>query len=121
MSRELRQALRRLWRRPIVTGVAVAALAIGIGATTALFSVAHAVVLRPLPYEQPDRLVLLWQSDRERGQPFVEMSYPTFRDWRSEHGVFEDLAGFPSTNQAWVMTGRGEPLRADGRSASLHS
>ena len=81
---------------------------------------AHAVVLRPLPYARPDRLVLVWQSDRERGQPFVEMSYPTFRDWRANRAVFEDLAGFPSTNQGWILTGQGEPVNVTGRLVSAN-
>ena len=120
MGSDLRQTLRRLRRRPVTTAVAVLTLAVGIGATTAIFSVAHAVVLRPLPYAQPDRLVLVWQSDRERGQPFVEMSYPTFRDWRANRAVFEDLAGFPSTNQGWILTGQGEPVNVTGRLVSAN-
>jgi hypothetical protein len=77
---DLAHAVRRLARRPGFVAVATATLAVGIGASTALFSVAHAVVLRPLPYARPERLVTLWQQDLERGQPFVEMSYPAFRD-----------------------------------------
>lgn len=115
---DLAHAVRRLARRPLLTLVATATLAIGIGGATAIFSVAHAVILRPLPYAQPDRLVSLWQSDLRRGQPFVEMSYPTFRDWRERNGVFEDLAGLPSTNQSWTLRGRGEPVQLVGRLVS---
>jgi putative ABC transport system permease protein len=115
---ELADGLRRLGRRPGFTLVATITLALGIGGATAIFSVAQAVVLRPLPYADPDRLVLLWQSDRERGQPFVEMSYPTFRDWRRSNSVFEDLAGLPSTNQTWTLSGRGEPVKLVGRLVS---
>jgi putative ABC transport system permease protein len=61
---------------------------------------------------------MLWQSDRERGQPFVEMSYPTFRDWRASNPAFEDLAGLPSTNQSWTLSGRGEPVELVGRLVS---
>jgi putative ABC transport system permease protein len=118
MGLDLRHALRRLARRPLATAVAVLTLAIGIGGATALFSVAHAVVLRPLPYVQPDRLVLLWQNDLERGQPFVEMSYPMFRDWSADRSVFEALAASPSTNQSWVLTGPGEPAHVTGRLVS---
>jgi predicted permease len=112
---ELRQAGRRLRRRPAMALVAGATLAVGIGGATAVFSVAHAVLLRPLPYASPDRLVLVWQQDPERSQPFVEMSYPAFRDWRSGSAVFEELAGMPSTNQGFTMTGRGEPVALTGR------
>ena len=115
---DLAHAVRRLGRRPAFTLVAAATLAIGIGGATSLFSVAHAVILRPLPYAEPDRLALVWQSDRERGQPFVEMSYPTFRDWRASNPCFEDLAGLPSTNQTWTLSGRGEPVELVGRLVS---
>jgi len=120
MGHDLRQALQRLRRRPVATAIAILTLAVGIGATTAIFSVAHAVILRPLPYAHPERLVLVSQRDRERGQPFVEMSYPTFRDWRADDTVFEDLAGFPSTNQGWVMAGQGEPTSVTGRLVSAN-
>jgi predicted permease len=108
-------ALRRLGRRPGIAILGVATLAVGIGGATAIFSVADAVVLRPMPFADPGRLVVMWQSDRPRSQPFVEMSYPTFRDWRAHNFVFEDLAGMPSTNQSWVLTGRGEPAKITGR------
>jgi len=112
---DLVHALRRIARRPAFAFVATATLALGIGGATAIFSVAHAVMLRPLPYAEPDRLVMLWQNDQERGQPFVEMSYPTFRDWRAGNAVFDDLAGLPSTNQSWTLDAHGEPVELTGR------
>ncbi len=115
---DLAHAVRRLKQRPGFTLVAAGTLAVGIGGATALFSVAHAVILRPLPYAEPDRLALVWQSDRERGQPFVEMSYPAFRDWRASNPAFEGMAGMPSTNQSWTLSGRGEPLELVGRLVS---
>jgi putative ABC transport system permease protein len=118
LRQDLVHAVRRFVRRPLWTLVAAATLAGGISGATAIFSVAHAVILRPLPYAQPDRLVLVWQSDLRRGQPFVEISYPTFRDWRARNTVFEDLAGLPSTNQSWTLRGRGEPVELVGRLVS---
>jgi putative ABC transport system permease protein len=118
LRQDLASAARRLARRPGFTLVAAATLAVGIGGAVAIFSVAHAVMLRPLPYAEPDRLALVWQSDRERGQPFVEMSYPTFRDWRASNPAFEDMAGLPSTNQTWTMSGRDEPVELVGRLVS---
>jgi putative ABC transport system permease protein len=115
---DLAHAVRRLARRPAFAAVATATLAVGIGAATALFSVAHAVVLRPLPYAHPERLVMLWQQDLDRGQPFVEMSYPAFHDWRAANPVFEDLAGLMSTNESWTLAGRGEPVELTGRLVS---
>src|SRR5262245_20787126 len=115
---DLAHAVRRLARRPGFTAVAAQTLAVGIGGAAAIFSVAHAVILRPLPYAEPDRLALVWQSDRERAQPFLEMSYPAFRDWRAGNPVFEDMAGLPSTNQSWTLSGRGEPVELMGRLVS---
>jgi putative ABC transport system permease protein len=112
---DLAHALRRLGRRKGFALVAAATLALGIGGSVAIFSVAHAVVLRPLPYADPERLVLAWQRDLERGQAFVEMSYPSYRHWREANAVFDDLAGLPSTNQSWTLSGRGEPVALVGR------
>jgi predicted permease len=115
LRQDLRQAARGLALRPGLTMVAVLTLGLGIGGATAIFSVADAVILRPLPFAAPDRLVMLWQTDRIKDQPFVEMGYPTFRDWREQNRVFADMAGMPSTNQGWVLTGRGEPVPLLGR------
>src|SRR5262245_14373718 len=117
-AQDLAHAARRLWRRPAFTAVAAGTLALGIGGAVAIFSVARAVVLRPLPYAEPDRLALVWQSDAERGQPFVEMSYPAFRDWRASNPSFQDMAGLPSTNQTWTLSERGEPVELVGRLVS---
>jgi putative ABC transport system permease protein len=118
LALDLAHAARRLWRRPAFAAVAAGTLALGIGGAVAIFSVARAVVLRPLPYASPERLAMLWQRDAERGQPFVEMSYPAFRDWRASNPSFEDMAGLPSTNQTWTLSGRGEPVELVGRLVS---
>ena len=73
---DLRYALRSYRRRPLFFAVAAGALALAIGASTAVFSVVDAVLLRPLPFAEPERLVLLWQSIPERNAPFVEVLVP---------------------------------------------
>ncbi len=98
---DVSHALRRLARRPALTSVEIATLAAGVGVATALFCIADAVVLRPLPYRDASRLALVWQRDPGRAQPFVELSYPVFRGWREEGRAFEELAGMSSTNQSW--------------------
>jgi putative ABC transport system permease protein len=115
LRRDLVHAARRLRRRPAFTLVAVLTLGLGLGGATALFSVADAVVLRPLPFAEPERVVLFWQSHPPRDLSFVEMSYPAFRDFRARNQVFAALAGMPSTNQSYVLTGRGEPTPIEGR------
>lgn len=90
MLADLRYALRMLMKAPAFAVIAIAALALGIGANTAIFSVVNAVLLRPLPYPQPDRLVLL----RERMPIFDSgsVSYPNYLDWRAAQRSFTDLA-----------------------------
>jgi putative ABC transport system permease protein len=111
---DLRHAGRALVRRPLLFAVSAGALALGIGASTAVFSVVDAVLLRPLPFAEPGRLVLLWQSIPERNAPFVEVSYPYFQEIRSRSRTLAGLAAMPSVNSGFTLGGR-EPARVDGR------
>ena len=88
--RDLRYALRMMSKHPGFTAIAVLTLAAGIGATTAMFSVINAVLLRPLPYPAAEQLVLLWES--EPGASFMMVSYPDSLDWRQQNRTFEELA-----------------------------
>jgi putative ABC transport system permease protein len=123
-SRESRiagMAFPRLVRsRPSIPLVAIATLALGIGGATAIFSVADAVILRPLPFADPGRIVLLWQKETTRNQPFVELSYPSFREWREQSRSFVEMAGMPSTNMGLLWKGNGEPQRLLGRWVTGH-
>jgi predicted permease len=112
---EVRHAARALRRRPGLCAAAIVTLALGIGGATAIFSVADAVMLRPLPYEDPDRLVMAWQQNLARKQTLLEISYPTFREWRDHGRSFASLAGMPAVNQEFSITGRGEPITVAGR------
>ena len=91
---DLRYAARSLRRAPGFTIVAVTTLALGIGANTALFSVVSAVLLRPLPYPEPDRLVRVWTAQPEAGLPRSGTALPDYRAWRSGNRTFEDLGAF---------------------------
>jgi putative ABC transport system permease protein len=107
---DLRYGVRMLLRNPGFTVVAVLALTLGIGADSAIFSVVNAVLLRPLPYPDSDRLVVL----RERS-PQIEgmsVSYPNFIDWREQNSSFENLGVF--RRQSYSLTGSGEPERLVG-------
>ena len=88
--KELRLAFRQLRKSPGFTAVAVLTLALGIGANTAIFSVVNAVLLRPLPYPQPDRLIVFNQTART--MPNISVSFPDYMDYRRDNTVFEHLA-----------------------------
>ncbi len=91
---DLRLGLRVLAQKPVFTAVAVLTLALGIGANAAIFSVVNAVLLKPLPFENPDELVLVWETHHGKGLPLMYASPPNYADWRSRNQVFDDVAVF---------------------------
>jgi len=111
LSNDVRFALRALARRPGFALVAVLTLAVGIGANTAVYSIAEAVLLRPLPFREPDRLVLVWERNVIRDRTRNVVNPGNYLEWRDRNGVFESLAAF----SPWSMnlTGEGEPVRLD--------
>jgi putative ABC transport system permease protein len=92
LLQDVRYALRQLRKSPGFTSVAVVTLALGIGANTAIFSVVEGVVLAPLPYFEPDRLVMVWENNPRF--PRVWDSYPNFQDWQRSAGSFQQMAAF---------------------------
>src|SRR5262245_60949085 len=119
MYNDLRFAFRMLRKSPAFTAVAVLTLALGIGANTAIFSVVNAVLLRPLPYQKPSRLVLLWQRFTRLGLDRVVVSASEFSDYRDQTTSFEEIAAFGY--ESFNLTGGNEPERIQGAvvSASL--
>ena len=115
LMHNMRHAIRGLRKSPGFTLVAVLTLALGIGGATSMFSVADAVVLRPLPYADEDRLVVISMSDRDRNQPFLEFSYPAYREWRDRSREFQTVSAMSSVNDETILTGRGEPVPVEGR------
>jgi putative ABC transport system permease protein len=103
-----------LWKSPGFTLVTVLALALGIGANTAIFSVVNTVLLRPLPYPNGERIVFIGEWSQQ--VPEMSVSYPNFSDWRDQQQTMERIAAFRSAN--YVVTGGGEPERLDGRQVS---
>ena len=94
IGRDTRYALRTLRATPAFTAVIVATLALGIGANSAVFSVVHGVLLRELPYESPDRLVMVWETDRDSGTEREGASIPDYFDFRARARSFVSLAAF---------------------------
>ncbi|HWO01098.1 MAG TPA: ABC transporter permease, partial [Blastocatellia bacterium] len=82
LRQDLAYGLRTLVRNPAFTIVAVLALALGTGANTAIFSVVNGVLLKPLPFRQPDRLVMVWTNNTKSNQPESALSVPDFLDYR---------------------------------------
>lgn len=104
---------RMLRKYPAFTVVAMLTVALGVGPNTAIFTLLNAVLLRPLPYPESDRLVALNESDRQRD---ISVSYLNYQDWIRQQTVFERLALFRT--EAFTLTGRGEPERLVGAIAT---
>lgn len=112
LARDFRVGFRALRKRPLFTVIAATTLALGIGANTAIFSVVYAFLLRDLPYPDADRLVVVWGTDRARGDTETRVSYPDFEDWREQNESFEDLAAFFAFPNGDVnLTGGADPER----------
>ncbi|HEY8022566.1 MAG TPA: ABC transporter permease, partial [Thermoanaerobaculia bacterium] len=110
--RDLRFGCRRLWSQPGFTLVALLALALGIGANTAIFSLLDAVVLRPLPYRDPGRMVALWASSPAQGLPQIQISFTQFRALNEQARSFAALAAY--VEEPMNLQERGDPLSLDG-------
>lgn len=108
--RDIRYGIRSLSKRPGFTAMAVIALALGIGANTAIFSLVNAVLLRPLPFAEPDRLVWMWGNIRGGGNR-ASVSPLDFLDYRKQNTTFEEFAASFSVPLALNLTGSGEPER----------
>ena len=114
---DVRYAVRSLLRHPGFTVVAVLTFALGIGANTAVFSVFNGVLLRPLPYPDPDRITMVWMDNRRQGIKEDITSYPNFLDWR-QSSSFAHMAGYTTT--AFNLTGAEEPERLEGAQATAN-
>jgi putative ABC transport system permease protein len=95
LLQDLRYGMRILMKSPGFTLIAVFTLALGIGANTAIFSVVSAVIWRPLPYESPEQLVMVWESPTREKQPIQSPTSPAmFLAWRENKDVFSDVAAY---------------------------
>src|SRR6476660_6749868 len=117
LLQDLRYGFRTLLKSPGFTLIAVAALALGVGANSAMFSIVNAVLLRPMPYPQPERLLRIYTSTKNFRQSSV--SYPNFLDWRQRSRAFDAMAAYRTDN--FNLTGQANPERLRGEmvSASL--
>jgi putative ABC transport system permease protein len=111
LAQDARYALRMLRKSPGFTAIAIVTLAVGIGANTAIFSVVYSVLLKPLPYPQPDQLVVVFEAKPQEGIPQSGSSYQDFREFRNENHVFSQLGGLATHDLN--LTGHGEPFQVD--------
>src|SRR5262249_35907376 len=109
LVRDLQFGLRMLLKTPGFTAVSLITLALGIGATTAMFSVVNGVLLRPLPYKEPDKLVLINEKSPQSGQTPISLPAPDVLTFQRESRSFEGVAGFQETRMD--LTGLGSPVR----------
>ena len=109
MGRDLKHALRSIGSRPALAGIIVLTLAIAIGVNTAIFSVVYGVLLRPLDYDSPERLVTIWENNLEQGQDEVQTSTTTYVDWRTRSQTLESVAVYQYVG--FTLTGDGDPVR----------
>src|SRR5690242_3917235 len=110
MILEIRSAARSLVRSRFVSILAIVAFALGIGITTAVFSIFNGVLLQPLPYPHPEQLVAVYGT--QPTCPTCPASFPKYHDWKTRNNVFSAMGG--STQASFAMTGQGDPARVSG-------
>lgn len=118
---DIRFGFRTLIKSPTLTIAAVLSLALAIAANGAVFSVVNAVLLRPLPFKDPDRLVRVWGTIQKEGDNTRPVSYPEFQDWRSQSTSFEDMAALYSSSLSLTRVGNPERISGEFVSASYFS
>ncbi len=109
---DVRYAIRTMGKNPGFTAVAILTLALGIGANTAIFSVVENLLLRPLPYPQPERLVEIWNTYPPQ-VPRAGLSPGDYADWRRQNASFSDMGAYASNSQGFNLSGEGEPQRVE--------
>ena len=118
LGQDLRYGARMLVKNPGFTAIAIIALALGIGANTAIFSVVNAVLLRPLDYEDPDRLVTVLENNWQKGWTRFAVAPGNFAEWREQNQVFEQMAAY--TGSSFILVGEGDPEQLQGTRASAN-
>ena len=110
--KDIRFGVRNLLKHPTFAITALLTLAIGIGANTTIFSFVNGILLRPLPYPDSERLVVINETAHKRGIPSMSISFPNFLDWRGQNHLFEDISAYGQSS-SFSLTGAGEPERLE--------
>ena len=114
LIKDLQFSLRQLRKAKVFAVIAVVTLALGIGCNTAIFSVFYSVLLRPLPFSDPDRLVIV--SERATNFPMLSASWLNFKDWKAQNSSFEEFGA--TRVVAMALTGNGQPDQIPGQMIS---
>lgn len=112
LIQDIQYGLRMLWKSPGFTVTALLSLALAIGATTTVFSMVNSVLLRPLPYSEPERLVVVWETVRRQEVERRGVSFPDYQDWRAQTASFAELAAVKLSS--FNLSGTSEPERVSG-------
>jgi predicted permease len=115
---DLRFGFRQLLAKPGFTAIATLSLALGIGANTAIFSLVDAVLLRPLPFHDPDRLVMVWEDAAKIGFPRNTPAPANYADWKAQNQVFEDVAAI--NYRTYNLTDEGEPEKVEAQAVTAN-
>jgi putative ABC transport system permease protein len=115
-ARDLRHGVRLLAARPVFAAAAIVTLALGIGANTAIFSVIHSLLLEPLPYQNPSRLVMLWEANADNPADAYIVSAPNWKDWREQSTTLEEFAIWEPVT--FNIADGAEPVQVPGLRAS---
>jgi putative ABC transport system permease protein len=118
LLKDIRYGIRGLLKRPGFTVIALITLALGIGANTAIFSVVNAVLLRPLPFQKPEELVIVWEDATFAGFPHNTPAPANYVDWKTQNQSFVDMAA--SHEDSFNLTGDGEPERVSAYSVTAN-
>jgi len=114
LGQDVRYGLRTSLRQPGFTLIAVVTLSLGIGANTTIFSVINSLLLKPIPFPDADRLVLVWETQVNDPQSRNIVSAPNFLDWQRQNDIFTSMAVFDSAGKGYNLSGDGEPQRVSG-------
>src|SRR5499427_2558481 len=115
---DLRFGFRQLLAKPGFTAIATLSLALGIGANTAIFSLVDAVLLRPLPFHDPDRLGMVWEDAARIGFPRNTPAPANYADWKAQNQVFEDMAALDW--RSYNLTDEGEPEKVEAQAVTAN-
>src|SRR6188474_2260563 len=112
MRSDIQYALRSIAKKPLFYSVTILTLALGIGANAAIFTVVNGVLLQPLPYPHPERLMMVWTHNPRQGFDKDVGTYPNFEDWRRGSQSFEQMSAYSGTSV--TLTGSGDPTQIRG-------